>query len=307
MQNEMKDMSQVTMIDPVTQEASISPTQNFAVTLKAILHHEKWTMSLWISSDVSPQDLAKLWNTNCEVRFRDGEYHLYPTTSAQHVDEHNLLIVMADQPMTVYTCHAKDLSAYCAKNFGHGEFFDQFGPIAENTISGHDPFLMTSPMKHGNTPVDVLTTLAAFQNCSEVYHYGIAQDKGICTIKGDLTSRRLIASVLASALTKSTLQELGRHVPIIHQDHTTEVVFASAEHRVAAPPHVFPTCVATALTRMMLDTLATDDGIANYLNRGSGPLWTGHMDKNVSAEILTSILQYTFSPVAHLKAVRLII
>eukprot|EP00435_Cladocopium_sp_Y103_P004385 s1077_g1.t1 len=125
--------------------------------------------------------------------------------------------------------------------------------------------------------------------------------KSLC----DENSRRLLSKAFADAFDKDTLHALGRSITVCH-DAETQILFAPAEF--GTPLHItaFATCLATVLTRTMLDALQASDGILVRIKWQSRTLWTGHIDPAIHAESLTQALMYTLSPVMKLRGVRLI-
>ena len=306
--NNTKTASQVTEIDPATPELTLTPTQAFAITLKAILHQDKWTLPFWIASDVTPQDLASLWFTDCEVQFSQGECHLYPGSKRGISSDHNLVVYIADRRLTIYAFHdhQDNFHDFCTRISTTDELFDQFGPITKEMTCCQDTMLMETPLQHGQSNQDTAIIIAAFQNCTEVYYYDNKDDKWCCKLTGDTVSRQIVASIVASAISKPSLQAMGRYVSVKHDTDTTMIEFGSAEIGAAAPPSSFVPAVAIAMTRIIMDTLQCEHGKTISLKWKSRVLWTGKISEQISAEILSTVLMYALAPTTQFREVRLV-
>ena len=301
-----EDLSQVTAIDPATPSGDLTPTQPFAVTLKAIIQSAKWTMPFWFASDVVPQDMPLLWQTTCDVQFVQGECHLQAGPQPMVAIDHNLVVMMTDQRLTVYAYKDNDFHSFCVRTCQTGDIFDQFGQVSPHMPFNQDVIIIDKKLQHGQLNIDIALAIAAFQNCTEVYQYDVVTDKWSCKLTGDGASRQIVAAILAKCITKESLHTLGKHVAVKHGE-TTTIDFGAAEAGATAPPSVFSTCVAVMMTRSMLDTLQTPDGVHITIKWKGRPLWSGQIDCHITAEVLTTLLMYTLSPVAHLREVRLII
>jgi len=306
MQNPTKSVSLVTMLDPESPDLNMSPTQSFAVTLRAVLHQAKGNMSFWIASDVPPQDLSNLWMTACEIQSINGECHLFPGPQVLRSLDHNLIVYMADRRLTVYAPKEDNFYEFCCNTFAVENMYDQFGMLTTNTKPSHDTMIMESPVVHGANTHDIMVAIAALQNCTEVFHYQIEDDKWCCQLEGDPVSRQIVASIIATAISKPSLQMMGRYVTIKH-DTKTVIEFGAAETGAAAPPTAFITAVAVAFARTMLDTVSTPEGLPVSIKWKSRPLWEGRTDPNVTSEVISTMLMYALAPATHFREVRLVV
>jgi len=296
----------VTEIDPDSPEPGISPTLSFAITLRAIVHLPKGKVPFWIASDVTPRDLAYLWWTAGEVQISEGECHIFPGKCIEKYHEHNLVVFLADRRLTVYAHHDDKFYDFCARITASENIYDQFGPVTCSMKRNHDTMIMDQPVKHGRCNHDMPILLAAFQNCTEVYAYDISTDTWRCKLSGDLTSRQIVASLLATAIDKESLQGMGRFVSVKHaQDSAVE--FGAAEAGASAPPNAFVTAFVVATARTMLDTLHSADGRMISIKWKARTLWSGKIDEHTTAEIIATVLLYALAPMTSFREVRLIV
>jgi hypothetical protein len=208
--------------------------------------------------------------------------------------------------LTVYAHHDDKLYDFCARITASENIYDQFGPVTCSMKRNHDTMIMDEPVKHGRCNHDMPLLLAAFQNCTEVYSYDIRTDTWRCKLSGDLTSRQIVASLLATAIDKESLQGMGRFVSVKHaQDSAVE--FGAAEAGASAPPNTFVTAFVVATARTMLDTLHSANGRMISIKWKARTLWSGKIDDHTTAEIIATVLLYALAPTTSFREVRLIV
>ena len=293
---------------PMTQEEKIevTMTQQFTVTVRAVMHQKTWKIPFWVASDATAHDLPALWNTSCEPSMQNGECHLFPCQQQNTNLDHKLVVFMLDKQMTIYQIDQEDFRSFCIGKLSTDTLYDTFGVLQDAQPYNQRTVITDHPIQHGSIDANTMYVLAAFQNCTVVYHYDIDKDHCRCTIRGDAASRMPLVSVIANAIDKNTLQALGRHVSICHQDASV-VTFAPAELGTPVPPACFDLCLAIALTRVILDTIASEDVIPIALKWQSRPLWRGQVSPTVTADLLNAILMYSLSPITHMRATRLLV
>jgi hypothetical protein len=301
-----RQASEITQ-EPAPTEISetISNTIPFRILTKAVIHQESWEFPFWVASDVAPSDLAILWNAPFEITAINDEIHLHPSQTHVISVDHTLVTFMLDNRMTVYTFNDKDFKQFCQEISPEVLLFDQFGQLKDGQPYSQNGVILEKPIKHGRASNEMLLLLAAWTNCVIVYTYDVTTDQWCCNIQGDVDSRKILAKNFATAITRETLNDLGRYVTVKHGE-TTQIQFSPAEFGTPLHPEAFPTCIAIMLTRSCLDTMQCHNGVPITIKWNSRPLWSGTMDSLATAEIITTALMYTLSPVMKLKAVRLV-
>ena len=296
---------------PCTEQDSdtgeISATIPFAVTTKVVIHGKTWTQHIWVSTDVSPPELAMLWNGGFETESKDDFLHLTVSEqqTALHV-EHTLIVCMIEGRITIYTFDGEDDFFHCATRTLQCDYlFDQFGPIHEGCKFFQEMLVTFSLQRHGLIKLDPLIVLAAFQNAVYFFHYDQLHDVWTCHVQGDDHSRKWVGLTIANAIAPETLKEMGRTVTILNQ-HKHRIEFRPCEAFAAVPPNVMPMCLAVALARMIMDSLAQVDGMPISFKWGNRILWSGKIDPTVTSEIVTALLMHALAPVTLMREVRLI-
>eukprot|EP00435_Cladocopium_sp_Y103_P042424 s126_g11.t1 len=293
---------------PVTPAnfSEVSETLQFCITLRAMIHMPNWEQSFWIATDVHPADIAMLWHTSFRTNVQDGECHLFPdATQCQNVD-HVLLPCLFDNRLTIFSATDSNLKDFCKQVCTADILYDQFGPIADHQKYSQNVVVLSQPLQHASLQIEPVFLLAACQNTTFLFQYDIETDCWQGLFSGEPTSRKTVALVFAQAIDKTSLHNLGRCVHVYHDDSTTRVTFAPAAQGNPVPPSAFPLCLAVALTRSFLDALTTDHGIPIVIKCWSRPLWSGSIQPDASAEVITALLMFSLSPVMKLRAARLV-
>eukprot|EP00435_Cladocopium_sp_Y103_P058790 s52_g20.t1 len=293
---------------PVTsvQPSEPSATMPFCITLRAVIHQPHWEQAFWVASDVQPTDIAMLWKTSFQVEMNEGECHLYPAQQPLVNLEHFLMLCLIDKRLTIFNATDCHIQALCQQVCATDGVYDQFGPIAKHQQYSQDLIILTQPLEHNKLNVEPVLLLAACQNTIFLFHYDVEWDCWHGIFTGDENSRKTIANVFANALTKSSMQALGRCVHVRHESEDTRVIFAPAEHGNPVPPSAFLLCLAVALTRSFLDALTCATGIPMDLKCWSRPLWSGLLHPDTSAEVIKALLMFSLSPVMKLRETRLV-
>ena len=178
------------------------------------MHQKTSKIPFWVASDATAHDLPALWNTSCEPSMQNGECHLFPCQQQNTNLDHKLAVFMLDKQMTIYQLDQEDFQSFCIGKLSTDTLYDTFGVLQDAQPYNQRTVITDHPIQHGSIDANTMYILAAFQNCTVVYHYDIDKDHCRCTIRDDAASRMLLASVIANAIDKNTLQALGRHVSI---------------------------------------------------------------------------------------------
>ena len=278
-------------------------------TVPAVIKLGNQEHNFWIAADVAPQDLSALWHGNLTTQHTDTAVYITPDANAGSVTlDHNMLVTMMDNQLTVFAFEGTDLKSFCKDRCDRQVLYDQYGRIAKDQ-KFHDELLITPfPQKHCQSCKDALTLLAACHNCVITMQYVQPIDTIVVSFSGEQESRKIMAELYAGAIHQDTLDDLNRTCYVTHDPvmPTTQVHFAPADTGLPVPPAVIPRVLAIALTRRMMDTLMTTDGMLMQLKWESRPLWFGRIDQYATAEVVNAILQQSMAPMCKLKETRLV-
>ena len=278
-------------------------------TVPAVIKLGNQEHNFWIAADVVPQDLSALWHGNLTTQHTDTAVYITPDANAGSVTlDHNMLVTMMDNQLTVFAFEGTDLKSFCKDRCDRQVLYDQYGRIAKDQKFQDELLITPFPQKHCQSCKDALTLLAACHNCVITMQYVQPIDTIVVSFSGEQESRKIMAELYAGAIHQDTLDDLNRTCYVTHDPvmPTTQVHFAPADTGLPVPPAVFPRVLAIALTRRMMDTLMTTDGMLMQLKWESRPLWFGRIDQYATAEVVNAILQQSMAPMCKLKETRLV-
>eukprot|EP00438_Fugacium_kawagutii_P000765 Skav229099 [mRNA] locus=scaffold92:313791:319370:- [translate_table: standard] len=308
------DCISVTSEHPSEQAASEQESPAFSQTLQftpVVLLHAQFSpqkQKFWISGDVCPQDVSSLWKLKAEVISVDGDFHLIPhSRTVDFAQFRSFLICHVDEQFTIYTCpRDEDLDSFLS-SLGPIRWFTIYGPLESRLHMIDHAALFEHPINHTISDQSAAVIVAAFQMTVVVFDYESTRDAWIIRCTGDSTANATLARLFATALHPDTLKRLGRTVHVL-LGQTCTIEFRPIAFGVACPPDVFDKCIAVAVTRAVMDSIAMHTGPLNMpqisIKFHRGLLWKGHLDPKMEVQSLCVLMTMLLSPVCYFKEQR---
>ena len=312
--HDMEHFSQISTLESIPEP---SPTLPMCPVIKGILHGQM-DITFWHSADLPAYLLEQLWQGHFRATL--------PTLGDVRIDEHwhthmhpevfvcirgpPKVIIILTQELNLFLCSPVQAipTMTCCINLG-ARLYDQFGAIARDDINKWDLLILTQPLQEGQSPNELLFTLAAFQEGQVIFQFDFLAETFRISFVGDFPARLVMHEFWSTALDKPSLQCLGR---CIDQDYTGEhssLCFVPNGQRGIAPLPSFGIALSVAGSRMIMNqmqAIATSAARTVTIKWEGRVLWSGFLAMDTPICQVQALLQIGLSPVTQGLPIRLV-
>ena len=291
------DASLGDQIDEVVSNGSVSPTEQFAITVLANFEGDH-SFAFWCDSNIPCKSIETLWFDHVTCTLVASSNPAQPCIRVVPARQQNspsddawdIVTVYVEGELTLWSITPEQPLMYHDKlQIMQTTLYDQFGIITPSQKNRFDIVILTRPLEFATPTVSVLYLFAAFREATIELHWDASNHSNIIAIECVAPGLSLLLDFWTSLFAQPQLESLGFRC-FIDSDAGC-IRFMPIPNIGVIPPAAFQLALGIAAVRSIFALIPVTWPIRARLTWFSRPLWSGLLSSDCTAQMIVNVIR----------------
>eukprot|EP00438_Fugacium_kawagutii_P012400 Skav215505 [mRNA] locus=scaffold165:950597:955276:- [translate_table: standard] len=218
--------------------------------------------------------------------------------------------ILTAEALTVYKLNgaAPLMSQFAdlAHHFQVDHWYDEYGVVEDDHKGNESAFLTHRKLHHGTLATHPMFLLAASHQTESSAIWDPATGTMRFEVTGDDTPCQVVSDFWSSMIPDDTLAHLGLQKDFSRIASGLQVVFKPITGGFLLPPHVIEAILVVAAARVIMDSMASENGHVVTLKWGKKIIWQGLLHPGTTVGVLVNLMDVAYLPFRGEGMVRLV-